>query len=349
MKKYIAAMVALGLWGLLPCHATDTVTLKAGDVIRGEVLTVAHGEVCIQVPDDTDQDSSEMTFRRADVVALQSDTPGKTAQWAMEDAFENLQRYQLAPTSYPVEHYDEVIANVFHAFLAKYPGSPHTAAVNAAIQVWSTERSRVAQGSFKRNNTWYRGVAAQEMGRESRAAQLLAAGDRDLQGGAYEPAIAQYQTALKQRPLPAQLSNAIRDKLNNACQQWHATVAAKVQALTEELNQAKAQAPELQQQRDQCYQDFTNTEAHVQHMQHHEIRAADHHRGLVPLGTDLGPDFDSSVILVRNQLNDATHELDNNTANLVRLETERNALNEQLGKAKRALAAAAKIGLAREK
>lgn len=69
----------------------------------------------------------------------------------------------------------------------------------------------------------------------------------------------------------------------------------------------------------------------------------------MPLGTDLGPDFDPSVILVRNQLNDATHDLDDNTATLVRLENERNALTEQLGKAKRALSAAAKIGLARDK
>jgi tetratricopeptide (TPR) repeat protein len=267
MKKFIVAIIALGLFWVLPCRATDTVTLKSGDVIHGVVLSVSHGEVCLQVPDEADQDSSEMTFQRTDIVALQSDTPGKTAQWAQADAFENLQRYQLAPTSYPVEHYDEVLNNVFRAFLAKYPDSPHTTAVNAAIQAWTAERSQVAKGSFKRNNTWYRGVAAQEMGRESRTAQLLAAGDRDLQAGAYEPAINQYQAALKQHPLPAQLSNSIRDKLNNACHQWHTAVTAKLQAITEELNQAQAQVPALQQQRDQSNQDFVNTEAHVQRMQ----------------------------------------------------------------------------------
>ncbi len=222
MKKLIfSLLLAIGV--AAPVLTADTLTLKSGEVIEGDITSESNVYIQINVPNARRSVFSERSVFRSDVkeiVHLSAD----------QKAYRDVARYRLDANGFPVAYYDQTIRNVFQKFLTDFPASTQAVVVAETITQWKAERDKVAGGAVKWGNRWYEGDDVKLVAGQIKAAQLIEEGVRLIGAKKYEEAIAKYREALAIRPLPVSTIDLIDAKLTAATKQWKASLSGDVTA-----------------------------------------------------------------------------------------------------------------------
>jgi len=243
MKLFALISVCVVCAAMPPVFA-DTVTLKSGEVVEGEIVADTNDVVQISVPNAKRTIFSIRSVKRGDIQDIQRASAEQTA-------YQELQLRQLGRASFTVAYYDQTISDVFQKFLADYPQSAHAPTVTQWVTQWTAERDRVAAGAVKWANRWYEGAAVKLVTAQIKAAQLVDDGDRLLGYARYEAAIAKYREALANQPFPASLVEQAGAKVTGALQRWKTALATDNSANIAKLDQ---QNQTLQSQREQHQQ-----------------------------------------------------------------------------------------------
>ena len=116
------------------CARADTIKLKDGTSLEGAITAEDNSTVSILLEFARGTISQTRQINKTDIAGITRWTAAQRTEWETTRDYEALQKYQLNPVnSYPTEYYDQIISNVFHAFLAKHSDSPVTSNVNARI------------------------------------------------------------------------------------------------------------------------------------------------------------------------------------------------------------------------
>ena len=136
----------LALAALAPTTWSDTVKLKSGEVLEGEIVAEAPDSVVIRVAVSASI-SEEKTIPRTDILSIEKPTEA-------EIAYEKLAKLELGKNSLQLEVYDRVLDQHLKPYLAKYPDSPFKVEVENKISLFEEERDKVAEGALKIDGQW---------------------------------------------------------------------------------------------------------------------------------------------------------------------------------------------------
>lgn len=174
-------------------QATDPsviIILKNGAQVQGTLLEQADESVTIEEEFAGGTITQTTTIPRTNIAELVTLSEAETAARAQQRAYDNLQRYQLSPsTSYSAEYYLQVIDNVFRPFLEAYPDSAHAGEVAEKIVQWQAEYRQVAGGKAKYQGRWMDAEAARQQLADQHGTELMRQARTLLSRGAYDQAI----------------------------------------------------------------------------------------------------------------------------------------------------------------
>ena len=204
---------------VLLAHA-DTVKLKDGAVLEGDIVSEDDTQLTVEVRFAAGTITSKRTVRKTDVVQITRLTEEQKAQRAMERAFDQVQEYQLDPgTSEPLSYYDHVVNDVFHPFLHLYPNSPHEEEVNKKIAEWTAERDKVASGLARMGNEWMPRGEAERRADLFHAQGLLDQGQAALTQSNFSQALEQFKAVISSSKRP-EIVNMAKHFYNETSRLW---------------------------------------------------------------------------------------------------------------------------------
>jgi hypothetical protein len=154
-------------------HA-DTVKLKDGTVLEGDITVEDNATLSIYLEFSGGTITQTRQINKADIAGIIRWTPEQRAKQQEKRDCETLQKYHLNPKdSYRVEYYDQIIKDVFRAFLTEHPDSPHASNVAERVVEWKAERDLVAAGNVKFHGRWSPAAEVAPLIERERGQQLL--------------------------------------------------------------------------------------------------------------------------------------------------------------------------------
>jgi hypothetical protein len=152
MKKTTVMMALLFVTGLLTTALGESiVTLKSGEVLRGDIVSDTNDVVRIRAFNANRTISSLRNVPRTDIQNVYNETPVEAAQRV--DYFA-LSKFQLNPDQeQSTEFYTQWI-DAFGKFLRTYPQSDKATIVQQRIEACQSELKHVADGEVKFENRW---------------------------------------------------------------------------------------------------------------------------------------------------------------------------------------------------
>ena len=218
---------------VLLAHA-DTVKLKDGTVLEGDIVSEDDTQLTVEVKFAAGTITSKRTVRKTDVVQITRLTEEQKAQRAMERAFEQVQEYQLDPnTSEPLSYYDHVVNDVFRPFLRLYPNSPHEEEVNKKIAEWTAERDKVASGLARMGNEWMPRDEAERRADLFRAQGLLDQGQAALTQSNFSQALEQFKAVISSSKRP-EIVDVAKHFYNETSRLWLQSLEHQQELLSDE-------------------------------------------------------------------------------------------------------------------
>jgi chaperonin cofactor prefoldin len=148
----------LMLWWLCAVFdvSADTIRLKSGDTLEGEVVseTDTHYEIRVSSAGGTIFKTERVA--KADVAEVLKLSEDERRQQAAARDYEKTKIYRLNPSnSYPLSFYDQVLREQFGRFLETYPDSMYVEDVKMQMDLWKSEREMVSAGKVKIEGRWY--------------------------------------------------------------------------------------------------------------------------------------------------------------------------------------------------
>jgi hypothetical protein len=155
MKRFLIfalAVAMLLITGILTLALGEAiVTLKSGEVLKGDILSDTNGVLQIRAYNYNRTISSRRDVPRSDIQDLQNETPIQAAERI--DYFA-LSKFQLDPDQeQSVAWYSQWIA-AFDKFKKNYPESDKIALIQENIDVCRAELKHVSNGEAKFENKW---------------------------------------------------------------------------------------------------------------------------------------------------------------------------------------------------
>ena len=152
MKKITVVMALLFVTAVLTTAFEEAiVTLKSGEVLRGDILSDTNGVVQLRAYNHNRTISSRRDVPHSDIQDLQNETPTQAAERI--DCFA-LSKFQLDPDQeQSVAWYSQWIA-AFDKFKKNYPESDKIALIQQNIDVCQAELKHVSNGEAKFENKW---------------------------------------------------------------------------------------------------------------------------------------------------------------------------------------------------
>ncbi len=192
------------------CARADTIKLKDGTTVEGEIVAEDDSTVAILLEFAGGTITQTRHIDKADIAGITRWTPQQKAERETQREYENLQKYQLNPVnSYPVDYYDQVLSNVFRAFLTQHPDSPDASNVTARIVEWKAERDLVAAGNVKFHGRWSPAAEVAPLVERAWGQQLLQQGRELISQRRYEAAVERLQFVVRLERQPELVSQAM--------------------------------------------------------------------------------------------------------------------------------------------
>ena len=172
MKQWTWCFVFFGL--LAGVARADTIKLKDGTVLEGEILSETPTNLSVEVVLAGGRIISTEVLALTNIAGIVRLTPAEKRARLMQREFARMQAYALnSNTSFAVDYYDRVITDIFRRFLNEYPGSPHAAEVTERLTQWQAERDRVASGLTKFGGDWLNRAAFEQASRAEQTSGLF--------------------------------------------------------------------------------------------------------------------------------------------------------------------------------
>lgn len=176
--------------GLCVTAMADTIKLKDGTVVEGNILVENEAQVTIEATYASGTITKRQTFSKADIAEIVRLAPEQKAEREMQLAYERLQKYRLDPkSSQPLGDYDHVIGDIFRSFLSQYTNSPYHKEIEEKIAGWQAERNQVAAGKMKVGGQWITTTEAATLNESQRAQKQLQLGTELCNAEKYDEAI----------------------------------------------------------------------------------------------------------------------------------------------------------------
>ena len=189
-------LMALAFGGL--CARADTVKLKDGTVLEGDITAEDDATLSIYLEFSHGTITQTRQINKADIASLGRSTPEQKAERQATRDYEKLQKYELNPKdSYATGYYDQIIKDVFRTFLTEHPNSPHASNVTARIVEWTAERDLVVAGNVKFHGRWSPAEEAAPLIERERGQQLLQQARSLIAQRRFESAIQPLQTVVR--------------------------------------------------------------------------------------------------------------------------------------------------------
>jgi hypothetical protein len=241
MRTCCWLILAAGLLAAF-CARADTVKLKDGTELEGEIVAEDDSTVSILLEFAGGTITQTRHISKSDVAGITRWTPEEKAQRQLDRDYENLQKYQLNPTtSYTTEYYDQVINNGFRKFLTDHPNSPYTSNIIDRAAQWIAERDIVNAGKAKYHGRW---MPAAEVDHE-RGTLWLQQGRALLARGSPDLAIRQLRPILFLISQTGLVSQA-KALLTSAFQQSFIPLAHQLQQLPNDISSTQQRVDQAQ-------------------------------------------------------------------------------------------------------
>ena len=229
------------------CARADTVKLKDGTALEGEIVAEDDSTVAILLEFAGGTISQTRHISKADIAGIIRWTPEQRAKRQATRDYEKLQKYQLNPsTSYAAEYYDQVITNDFHKFLADHPNSSYASNVTERIVEWKAERDLVAAGNVKFRGRWSPAAEVAPLIERAWGQQLLQQGRALISQRRFETAVQQLQFVVHMDRQPDLVSLA-RPLLASAYQSATNLLDRQQRQLTGEVSSAQERVDQARQ------------------------------------------------------------------------------------------------------
>jgi hypothetical protein len=229
------------------CARADTVTLKDGTVLEGEIRAEDDATLSIYLEFAHGTITETRQIHKTDIAKVVRLTPEQRAAWQAKRDYEGIEKYQLnASVSYRLEYYDQVVRDVFHKFLANHPDSVYASNVTARIVQWEAERDQVAGGKMKFHGQWLPAEEGARLAEHERGQQLLAQSRTLISQGRLESAIQQLQMVLSLTAQP-ELASQARTLLASTFQQSITLLDRQRQQLETDVASAQQSVDRAQQ------------------------------------------------------------------------------------------------------
>jgi hypothetical protein len=150
MKTLLTAiLVVAGM--LTAAFGESIVTLKSGDVLKGDILSDTNGVVQIRAYFHNRSISSLRDISRSDIQTIQNETPAEAAERV--DYFA-LSKFQLFPDQEQSTDFYTQWIDAFEKFLKDYPKSDKSKIIQRHTEVCQAELKHVADGEVKFADKW---------------------------------------------------------------------------------------------------------------------------------------------------------------------------------------------------
>ena len=143
--------VGLLLLGHPAILKADTLTLKSGDTLEGQIVSETETQIEIEVSLYHGTIFSKRQVDKSDIQSIVRETPEQKQEKA---AYASLVKYTLNPNQELTK--DQYAAGIaaFEKFQAKFTNSAAAAEINQRLVDWQAEASNVASGKVKFASTW---------------------------------------------------------------------------------------------------------------------------------------------------------------------------------------------------
>ncbi|HVM61500.1 MAG TPA: hypothetical protein VMV72_11610 [Verrucomicrobiae bacterium] len=299
----------------------DTITLKDGTVLEGDITTQDDSSVSIYLEFAHGTITETRQIKKSDIAQIVRSTAEQRAATQEKRDYDALGKYQLSSEeSYRLDYYDDVINNVFRRFLNRHPNSAYETNVTALITQWQAERNLVAAGSMRFHGRWLPAAEGLRLAKNERCEKSLQKGRWSISQGQFESAIQELLFVLTQSEQAAQVAQA-KPLVAVAFQK-------EIDQLDHQKQQLEADVPSAQQRVDQAQHAFDSAEASLkQAMGNHQSFA-----GPAPVGSRNQTLGGNSQAIVQNQVsvNAARRTLANEQANLDQMRYQLEAVTHRL-------------------
>jgi len=170
MKKTALPIVILVAAGwLATAFGESIITLKSGDVLRGDIVSDTNDVVQIRAFNANRTISSLRHIPRADIQNIYAETPAEAAERV--DYFA-LSKFQLHPDQEQSSDFCTQWIAAFEKFLRDYPKSDKTANIQQRINMCQVELKHVADGEVKFGDRWMSPVEKKPLSLNKQLADL---------------------------------------------------------------------------------------------------------------------------------------------------------------------------------
>ncbi|HTS17653.1 MAG TPA: hypothetical protein VMP11_08780 [Verrucomicrobiae bacterium] len=191
------------------CARADTITLKDGTMVEGDITTEDESSVSIHLEFAHGTITETRKINKSDIAQVARATPEQKAALQLKRDYETLGKYQLNPEeSYRLEYYDDVINNAFRRFLSQHPNSVYETNVTALITQWEAERNLVAAGSMRFHGRWMPAAEGMRLALRERGERSLQRSRWFISQGRFDSAIQELQSVLAVSGQPELVSKA---------------------------------------------------------------------------------------------------------------------------------------------
>jgi hypothetical protein len=185
------------------------VTLKDGTVLEGDITAENNTTLSIYLEFSGGTITQTRQISKDDIDRVVRWTPEQKAERQTTRDYEKLQKYQLSPQdSYEVEYYNQIINDVFRAFLTQHPASPYTSNVTERIADWKAERDLVAAGNVKFRGRWSPAAEVAPLVENVRGHQLLQQARTLISQHRFESAVKLLRLVVRMNTQPELVSQA---------------------------------------------------------------------------------------------------------------------------------------------
>jgi outer membrane protein assembly factor BamD (BamD/ComL family) len=229
------------------CACADTVTLKDGTVLEGDITAEDGSSVSIHLEFAGGTITETRHINKADIAKIVRLTPEQRAAEQLKRDYAALEQYQLNPNfSYRLDYYDQVVRDNFNKFLANHPDSPYASNITVRIAQWEVERDRVAAGKMKFHGQWLPAAEGARLAERERGEELLEQSRRLISQGRFESAVQRLQSVLSMFTESDLVSEA-KPLLASAFQREISSLDHQRQQLETEVGSARQSVDRAQQ------------------------------------------------------------------------------------------------------
>lgn len=167
MNKFLCRFLFLALLFGTSLVCADTITLKSGEKVEGKILRESTIDVTVEV-----KISAAVTDERV----ISKDEVESIERLTEDDiAFGEIKNIKPDPSSSLAAATYEQIVTRLKSFQDNFPGSPHRADVQTALDAFEAEKTRVDAGEVKFRGAWLSKEEAEKVKTQIEAEQLFAA------------------------------------------------------------------------------------------------------------------------------------------------------------------------------